>query len=385
MLMSPRPSHRDRLREAAAHQLDRLSRAVRPAPRSRAPWPARAPLRVLMPGGLAALARESGIGAAMRHQEKAVRALGHEVVRNPLRFDVVHLNTPFPDTPLFAAWAHLRRRPVLVWAHSTEDDFRDSFPGANLVAPLFRRWIAFLYRRGDLVLTPSEYSRRLISAPTYGLRAPVRVLSNGVDTTFFRPDPSARERLRECLGLGPDAPVVVSVGMHLVRKGIVDWVEVARAMPDVTFVWFGRTDPRLLTAEVKRALAVAPPNALFPGYVEPAELREAYCGADAFCFLTKEETEGIVLWEALACGAPALVRGIPIYRDGMPDGVLTHQVSGDGPDFAPRVVQKLQALLAGELADLREAGRAAAEDVDLSEIARELEEVYRAVGALPGR
>src|SRR5699024_206067 len=163
------------------------------------------PLRVLLPRGLAALARESGIGAAIRHQEKAVRALGHEVVTDPLGpFDVVHLNTPFPDTLLLALWARLRRRPTLVWAHSTEDDFRASFPGSNRLAPLFRRWIALLYRRGDTVVTPSEYSAQLISAPKYGLRAPIRVLSNGVDTRFFRPDPSARERLRDALGLPPE-------------------------------------------------------------------------------------------------------------------------------------------------------------------------------------
>lgn len=340
-------------------------------------------LRVLLPRGLARLATQSGIGAAIRHQEEVVRSLGHEVVTNPLRrFDIVHLNTPFPDTPLFAAWARLRRRPVLVWAHSTEDDFRDSFPGSNTLAPTFRRWIAFLYRRGDAVVTPSEYSRDLVSAPKYGITAPIHVLSNGVDTTFFQPDPGARARLRTSLGLEPGAKVVLSVGMQLVRKGILDWVEVARALPEVTFVWYGRTDERLLTADVRRALAAAPPNALFPGYITPVQLREAYCGADAFCFLTKEETEGIVLWEALACGIPALVRAIPLYRDRMPDGVLTHQVAGDGPGFAADAAARLGALLDGELEDLTAAGRRAAEGVDLSQVAQQLQEIYRATGVL---
>ncbi|QCR54378.1 glycosyl transferase [Brachybacterium sp. SGAir0954] len=355
-----------------------------PAP---VPGPDPAPrLRVLVPRGMDQLARESGIGAAIRHQEKVIRSLGHEVVRSPLDdFDVVHLNTPFPDTPLLARWARLRRRPVLMWAHSTEDDFRNSFTGANAVAPLFRRWIAHLYRRGDAVVTPSGYARELISAPKYGLRAPIHVLSNGVDTSFFRPDPSARGRLRESLGLGPEAEVVVSVGMQLVRKGIVDWVELARSMPGTTFVWYGRTDPRMLTAAVRRALAGAPANALFPGYVQAAELRDAYCGADAFCFLTTEETEGIVLLEALACGAPVLVRGIPLYRDQFPDGEVTHQVTGEGPVFVAATARKLRALLDGELADLRAAGRAAAEDVDLDRVAERLAAIYDAAGVTPRR
>ena len=360
----------------------RRTAATRPtAPRTGAGDP---PLRVLLPRGLAVLARESGIGAAIRHQESAVRSLGHEVVTDPLGpFDVVHLNTPFPDTLLLALWARLRRRPALVWAHSTEDDFRGSFPGSDRLAPLFRRWIALLYRRGDTVVTPSTYSKQLISAPKYALRAPIRVLSNGVDTGFFRPDPAARQRLRDSLGLTGEAEVVITVGMQLRRKGILDWVEVARAMPEVTFVWYGRTDPRLLTAEVERALAGAPANALFPGYVQAEQLREAYCGADAFCFLTTEETEGIVLWEALACGVPALVRGIPLYREAMPDGVLTHQVTGDGPAFAGEVADRLRALLDGELADLTAAGRRAAEGVDLTEVARQLQEIYDLAGVRP--
>ncbi|MGY5763699.1 glycosyltransferase [Brachybacterium sp. DNPG3] len=334
-------------------------------------------LRVLMPRGLSRLAGQSGIGAAMRHQQEIVESLGHRTVTNPFsRFDVVHLNTPFPDTLLMAAWARLRRRPVLMWAHSTEDDFRDSFPGSNALAPLFRRWIALLYRRGDAVVTPTAYAKRLISAPKYGITAPIRVLSNGVDTAFFHPDASARGRLRDRLGLAEDARVVVSVGMQLVRKGILDWVEVARSMPGTTFVWYGRTDAALLTSEVQRAIASAPPNALFPGYVDAATLREAYCGADAFCFLTKEETEGIVLLEALACGAPALVRGIEIYRDMVPDGVAAHHVDGDGPGFAADVVRRLEALLDGDLPDLRPAGRRTAEAVDLRRVAEDLEAIY---------
>lgn len=342
------------------------------------------PLRVLIPRGLARLATQSGIGEAMRHQRRAVEALGHEVVASPWRaFDVVHLNTPFPDTPLLARWARLRGRHALVWAHSTEEDFRDSFTGANAIAPWFRRWIAAIYRTGDAVVTPTAYARSLIARPAYGLRRNIHVLSNGVDTTFFRRDPTARARLREALGLAPAAPVVVSVGLQMVRKGILDWVEVARRLPEVTFVWYGRTDPRMITRDVAAAVAGAPANCLFPGYVRPEVLRDAYAGADAFCFLTHEETEGIVLLEALACETPVVVRDIPIYRDWLPDGEVTHMVRGRGAAVVEDAVRVLTALLAGRLADLTEAGRRAAEQVDLARIAERLADIYAIEGVRP--
>src|SRR5699024_7426583 len=145
------------------------------------------------------------------------------------------------------------------------------------------------------------------------------------------------------------------------------------------------TDARLLTSDVERALASAPRNAIFPGYIRSEQLREAYCGADAFCFLTKEETEGIVLLEALACGAPALVRAIPLYREQLPDGVLTHQVGGDGPEFAGEEVRRLTDLLEGRLPDLTGAGRSAAEALDLRVIAAQLAEIYQLAGVRPHR
>ncbi len=373
----------DRLRARATAVLDAVLGRV---PRRAAP-PAEAPdrpLRVLIPRGLARLATQSGIGEAMRHQRTAVEALGHTVVTDPLGpFDVVHLNTPFPDTPLLARWARLRGRPALVWAHSTEEDFRDSFTGSNVLAPWFRRWIAWIYRSGDAVLTPTAYARSLIVRPAYGLRRNIHVLSNGVDTAFFSPDTSARMRLREQLGLGAEAPVVMSVGLQMVRKGILDWVEVARALPEVTFVWYGHTDARMITRDVAAAIEGAPANCLFPGYVRPCVLRDAYRGADAFCFLTQEETEGIVLLEALACCAPVVVRDIPIYRDWLPDGEVTHMVHGRSAEVVEETVTRLRDLLDGRLPDLTAAGRRAAEEVDLHRVAERLGEIYAIEGVRP--
>ena len=48
---------------------------------------------------------------------------------------------------------------------------------------------------------------------------------------------------------------------------------------------------------------------------------DAYCGADAFAFFSYEETEGIVVLEALSCEIPVIVRDIPVYEKWLEDGV----------------------------------------------------------------
>ena len=47
-----------------------------------------------------------------------------------------------------------------------------------------------------------------------------------------------------------------------------------------------------MTEDVQAAIKNAPSNLEFPGFVNQEQLCEAYCGADVFAFLSKEETEG---------------------------------------------------------------------------------------------
>ena len=93
---------------------------------------------------------------------------------------------------------------------------------------------------------------------------------------------------------------------------------------------------------MKRALRSCPGNILFAGYVEPQELKEAYCGADAFAFFSFEETEGIVVLEALSCEVPVVVRDIPVYNGWLENGVHVRKAS-DTNAFC----KKLEEIFAG--------------------------------------
>ena len=87
----------------------------------------------------------------------------------------------------------------------------------------------------------------------YKIGKPIYTLSNGIDTGFFHPDPARGARFRERYGLAEGQKCVISVGHWMVRKGLPDFVELARRMPEVRFIWFGQTDQALLTEEIRRA------------------------------------------------------------------------------------------------------------------------------------
>ena len=268
-------------------------------------------------GGLSVVGK-SGVGSAIRHQEKMLRAVGAELTDRFREADVVQINTVFPDSVIVAKLARLQGKKVVYYGHSTMEDFRNSFIGSNRLAPLFKKWICHCYRQGDIVITPTEYSSRLLQG--YGIRREIYALTNGVDTDFFHKTEEARGRFRTFFHIPVDKKVVISAGHLIHRKGIQDFLEMARRMPDVIFLWFGGGNNALIPEEIKKAVAEKPENVIFAGFQPSPILRDAYCGADAFAFFSYEETEGIVVLEALSCEIPVVVRDIPVYEGWLTDG-----------------------------------------------------------------
>lgn len=248
-------------------------------------------MKIYIYKGGQSLVAKSGVGSAIRHQEKMLRAAGVTVTDVWKEADIVQINTVLPDSPLVARLARRQGKKVVYYGHSTMEDFKNSFIGSNLAAPLFKKWICHCYRQGDLVITPTEYSRELLMS--YDLNKGVYALTNGVDTEFFHKTEQAGGRFRIFFRLPVDKKVVISAGHLIHRKGIEDFLEMARRMPE---------------------------NVIFAGFLPPKILRDAYCGADAFAFFSYEETEGIVVLEALSCEIPVVVRDIPVYEGWLTDG-----------------------------------------------------------------
>ena len=179
-------------------------------------------MRVHIYTGSLRLVNKSGVGQAANHQRAALQSAGVQVVScwKPCA-DAVHINTVLPCSVLAALRARTRGEKVVWYGHSTELDFRHSFVGSDVLAPLFRRWLCFCYNLADLVVTPTPYSAEILRG--YGLHPPVKVLSNGVDTQFFAPSPARRMVFRQRYGIADADKVVISVGHFMQRKGILDF------------------------------------------------------------------------------------------------------------------------------------------------------------------
>ena len=81
---------------------------------------------------------------------------------------------------------------------------------------------------------------------SYGIKKPISVLSNGIDTDFFAFRKQYRDAFRKKYQLGDNDKAVLSVGHYIARKGILDFINLARSMPETRFFWFGYTNLNLV-------------------------------------------------------------------------------------------------------------------------------------------
>lgn len=259
------------------------------------------------------LISQSGVGRAIEHQQMALESADVAyTLSDDQKYDVIHINTVFPHSYIRAKQAQKKGIPVIYHAHSTMKDFENSFFFANPLAPLAGWWFKKCYGTADLILTPTEYSKSLLEE--WNLNPPIKVISNGIDLSYWQSTLRETETFREKYGIKPEDKLIISVGLQIKRKGILDFVEMAKQMPEYQFIWFGYTDPKLLSREIKQAIQTELPNLQFPGYIDRNEIRVAYQACDLYLFLTHEETEGIVLLEALASKTNTIVRDIPVFN-----------------------------------------------------------------------
>lgn len=315
---------------------------------------------------------KSGIGRALQHQMEALDMAGIPYTTDLLGdYDVVHINTYGPRSWLLLHAAKRRGKKVIMHGHSTKEDFQNSFIGSNFLAPFVGKYLASMYQKADFVITPSEYSKKLIQG--YGVTTPIIAVSNGIDLEKYKKDEKKEAVFREHFKISEGQPVVVCAGLYFRRKGIEDFVKVAEKMPHVRFIWLGSINKWLIPSYIRKIVdGDHPANVEFPGYFKGAVFQGAMSGADAFFFPSYEETEGIVVLEALASHQHVVLRDIPVYEGWIDEN--SAELGQSVEDF----VESIQKILDKKV-DKREAGYQVAVSRSINQVGHQLVDAYRQV------
>lgn len=319
------------------------------------------------------LIKKSGIGRALEHQKKALELNGIEYTTNPKdKFDIAHINTIYLKSNHLIKKCKKRGIPVVVHGHSTEEDFCNSFKAWKLMRPFFYQFLKNCYSKPDLIITPTEYSKGLIENYSY-VKCPVVAISNGIDLVKYSNYKLTNEDILEIktkFNIKEKERVVMGIGWFFERKGFHDFVEVASKMLDVKFIWFGNLNKASNTKKINQAIKNKTDNVILPGYVPQGMIIKMLHFSDLFFFPSYEETEGIVLLEALASRLPVLVRDIGAFSY-LRDGVDCFK-GNNNEEF----IEKINYVFNNDVKDIVSNGFEIAEARNLDKIGKLLKENY---------
>lgn len=180
-----------------------------------------------------------------------------------------------------------------------------------------RRLYRALYDTTDCIVTNSDPLADFLRG--IGVKTRIEMIPNGVDLGRFHPsgDPVARAALRESLGVGPDAPLIVTVGAVMPRKGqdllLESWRELAKRFPGAHLMLVGPradlNDPKLSEFRERVASLATASGAAdrihFVGMTENVE--DHLRAADVFVLASAREGFPNSVLEAMATGLPVVV------------------------------------------------------------------------------
>lgn len=315
---------------------------------------------------------KSGLGKAIKHQMKALESqnIDYTLDIND-NYDILHINTYFPKSYLLAKKAKKRGKKIVYHAHSTEEDYRNGFILAKQTSKLFKWWLIKCYSLGDVLVTPTPYSKRLLEGYKGLESKKIYAISNGIEIDFFKRDEKSGKNFRKDYNIKQNEKVIIGIGLYIERKGIVDFVELAKRLPQYKFIWFGYSPLSATTKKVRDAVNTKLNNLIFAGYVEQEVIKSAMSGCDLYLFPTLEETEGIPIIEACACKTPALIRDIGVFEDWLIDGKNVYKAKN-----IDEFEEKIKMILSGKLPSLVDEAYKIALERDINKVGEELKKVY---------
>jgi glycosyltransferase involved in cell wall biosynthesis len=139
------------------------------------------------------------------------------------------------------------------------------------------------------------------------------VVRSGADSDLFHPGGN-RKGIRLRFGYEPDDFVLLWLGIFMPHRRLQDAIEALALVKKrglrVKLLLAGSTRAWPKYGDSLKALAISlglQQDVSFAGKIADEEIRDFYCACDAFLFPNDQQTWGLAVLEAMACGCPVLV------------------------------------------------------------------------------
>lgn len=234
------------------------------------------------------------------------------VVNNDGTGDILHGHT----YGLYYIWKGRKYKGRKVFtAHVIPDSIKGSLPGWRFLMPAITLGLRIIYSYADVCIAISPTVEKAIR--NTGAKTKIVRIYNPVHTDNWKRDEEKRKKGRELLGLSQSDFVVIGIGQLIGRKGIDDFIDVAKMVPYAKFVWAGGRPFGKLSEGIHRInnnIKTASSNFSWKGEFSLEEMPLVYAAADAMLFPSYQENCPLAPVEAAASGIPVIFRDLEEYR-----------------------------------------------------------------------
>jgi len=182
---------------------------------------------------------------------------------------------------------------------------------------IFYKYVIAFYKRMDhIVVVNPTFIPKLVA---YGIPEDrVTYIPNFVSRKEFYPvSAEKKQALRDQYGYDQQKFTVLGIGQIQERKGLFDFIKLARNNPQLQFIWAGGFSFGRMTdgyAALKKVVDDPPANLSFPGIVDRDRLVDYYNLTDLFLLPSFNELFPMSVLEAFSTGTPVLLRDLDLYQ-----------------------------------------------------------------------
>lgn len=286
------------------------------------------------------LIKGQGVGSCYTEQVNLVKKglLPDFIVTENKRgkFDIVHYHTV--NFEYFIERLFNRRHTQGVgYVHFLPATLEESLKLPWLFRKIFYKYVLAFYNSMDYLVTVNPYFIEKIKE--HGVTRPkVCCIPNFVSSEKFHPiSQNQLIDIRKKYGFTEEQFIVLGVGQLQTRKGVFDFIETAKLLPSIQFVWAGGFSFGKITEgydEIRKIVKNPPRNVKFLGIVEREEMPDIYNMSNLMFLPSFEELFPMAILEAFCCKKPVLLRDVPLYEEILSDSYI----KGKNPkEFAEQI------------------------------------------------
>ena len=218
--------------------------------------------------------------------------------------DVAHIHSPATLGVMVQFGAFRQSVPIVYTNHFLPANLHPSTaPRSRVVDALFYRHVVGFSNKCSYVTAPSATALRLLRER--GLRAPSRVLSNGIDLRVYSPGP-ADDQIRHRYGLPAGRMLILSVGRLSWEKRVDVLLDAAARLKVDALIAIAGTGPAEVGLQGRAQRLGLGEKVRFLGYVPGPDLPRLYRLADVFAIASEAELQSRATMEAMATGLPVI-------------------------------------------------------------------------------